>query len=199
VLEGEALKTGDFELLQPLVWLVDDRTPEVQKAALLLLARCILKGVSSGQALTTQGAAPALFVGEGQKKNDDNTSTKKAWPEVHEGTNEGAAATGGGRAQSAPTRERTEGLLCMWREGYQLGIARLVPEILHRDPEIRRHVAGALRAVVAAGDKEATKQLRKLLSDRSLLAASRNSLLGGPLQATQARATSPPGLLAYVC
>ena len=87
----------------------------------------------------------------------------------------------------------------MWREGYQLGITRLVPEILHRNPEVRRHVAGALRAVVAAGDREATKQLRKLLSDRSLLAASRNSLLGGPLQATQARATSPSGLLAYVC
>ena len=51
VLEAEALKRGEFNILQPLVWLVDDRTPAVMLAAVRLLARCVEEGARSRLAI----------------------------------------------------------------------------------------------------------------------------------------------------
>ena len=63
VLEAEALKRGEFNILQPLVWLVDDRTPAVMLAAVRLLARCVEEGARSRFAIrdlqVAQREAPA--------------------------------------------------------------------------------------------------------------------------------------------
>ena len=74
VLEAEALKRGEFNILQPLVWLVDDRTPAVMLAAVRLLARCVEEGARSRFAIRDLQVAQREMPASGLKWRNVGTS-----------------------------------------------------------------------------------------------------------------------------
>jgi len=92
MLEQVALKTGDFNMMQSLVWLVDDRTPEVHTRAVELLARCIHEGVSSHTAIAPPPTPVAESVA-GRNENDYVTP-KNVVANFEEG---GGGGGGGGK------------------------------------------------------------------------------------------------------
>jgi len=140
-LEHTALKEGTFDILQPLVWLVDDRTPEVQKAAVELLCRCVEAGASSGSAVKEPGMHAASV--------DDN-KPRSAGPKDEE------------EEEEEEEEEKVD-----WKQGYEVAILRLVPVLQDKDEEVRRQVARAMCSVIKAGDKRVAKMIRPLLQDKS--------------------------------
>ena len=125
---------GDFDILQPLVWLVDDRTPEVMRAAVVLLAHCIEAGATSGSAVAQDCEVQAALSTEGENFNVNTLST---YP-------------GADLQEEEQVDETTEKV--KWRPGYELAILRLVHLMSDNDDEIRSCVAPAMFSVIKAGN-----------------------------------------------
>jgi HEAT repeat protein len=145
-LEHIALKEGTFDILQPLVWLVDDRTRHVQKAAVDLLCRCLEAGASSGSAVKE----PAVRVATpppGGNANDYKPGFAAPKVEVMEKEKEEEV-------------EKVD-----WKQGYEVAILRLVPLLQDNDEEMRRLVARAMCCVIKTGDKRVAKMIRPLLKN----------------------------------
>ena len=162
-LEHIALQEGSFDILQPLVWLVEDRTRHVQKAAVDLLCRCVEAGASSGSAVKE----PAVRVATpppGGNVNDYKPGFAAPKVEVVE-------------AEKEEEVEKVD-----WKQGYEVAILRLVPLLQDNDEEMRRIVARALCSVIKAGDKRVAKMIRPLLKNsRKELVSTAVTALSGAL------------------
>ena len=115
-----ACRSGDFEVLQPLVWLVDDRFLEVQMSAVEILARCIESGANSGAAIKA--------------------------PQPEEPTEKEAANSIDYMASGDQEIDETEEeeVNVDWREGYEVAILRLLPLMADANDTMRRQVVQAL-------------------------------------------------------
>jgi hypothetical protein len=160
-----ALRLGTFEILQPLVWLVDDRTLEVQMTAVELLARCVETGANSGFAIKVHEPEKPPPDTRGENTNDYITITPLL---------DGPGGLEEEEAAAAP-EEKVD-----WKEGYEVAILRLLQLMTDRNITMRHQVAQAMRAVTAAGDKRVTKMIRQHLQskDPDLAETTLNALSG---------------------